>query len=67
MNLVIAELQSLLDALIDDTIAEPQVKRLEALVLAHPEAQEHYVCFMGFYADLIENVAGLPTPSPGRR
>ena len=59
---VIAELQPLLDALCEETISPEQLHRLEELVLMHPEAEEHYIRFMSFFADLIGHVAGLPEP-----
>ena len=59
---IIAELQPLLDALCEETITPEQLRRLEELVLNHPEAEAHYVRFMSFYADLIGHVAGLPEP-----
>jgi hypothetical protein len=62
---VIAELRELLDALCEETITPEQHRRLEELVLAHPEAEAYYVQFMSFYADLIRSVAGLPAGVPG--
>ncbi|VTR94630.1 a-macroglobulin complement component : Uncharacterized protein OS=Cystobacter violaceus Cb vi76 GN=Q664_21445 PE=4 SV=1: A2M_N: A2M: Thiol-ester_cl: A2M_comp [Gemmata massiliana] len=59
---VIAELQPLLDALCEEVISPDQLRRLEELVLMHPEAEEHYIRFMSFFADLIGHVAGLPEP-----
>jgi Concanavalin A-like lectin/glucanases superfamily/FecR protein len=46
------ELKALLDALAEETITPEQVGRLEALVLAHPEAEAHYVQYMSMVADL---------------
>jgi hypothetical protein len=57
-----AELQTLLDALCEETITPEQIRRLEELVLMNPEAEAHYIRFMGFYADLVSHVAGLPEP-----
>jgi hypothetical protein len=53
-----AELHELLDALCEERITEPQVRRLEELVLAHPEAEAHYVQFMSQYAELAQQCAG---------
>jgi hypothetical protein len=61
---ILTELRPLLDALCEETITPDQLKRLEELVLAHPEAEAHYVRFMSFTADLIGHVAGLPQPAP---
>jgi hypothetical protein len=57
---ILAELKTLLDALCEETISAEQMARLEELVLAHPEAEQHYVRFMSFHADLIGTIAGLP-------
>ncbi|QJX00640.1 alpha-2-macroglobulin family protein [Frigoriglobus tundricola] len=59
---VITELQPLLDALAEENITPDQLRRLEELVLMHPEAEAHYIRFMSFCADLIGHVAGLPEP-----
>lgn len=59
---IVAELQQLLDHLCEESITPEQVQRLEELVLNYPEAEAHYVRFMGFYADLVGHVAGLPEP-----
>jgi hypothetical protein len=61
---IVAELRPILDAVCEDAATPEQFKRLEELVLAHPEAEAFYVRFMGFYADLIGHVAGLPQPKP---
>ena len=54
-----AELQSLLDALCEESILPDQVRRLEELVLTYPEAEAHYVQYMGQYADLGRHFAGV--------
>ncbi|MBA4187852.1 MAG: alpha-2-macroglobulin [Planctomycetaceae bacterium] len=59
---VIAELQTLLDKLCEESISPEEVQRLEELVLNHPEAETHYIQFISFYADLIHHVSGLPEP-----
>jgi hypothetical protein len=59
---IVAELQTILDHLCEESVTPEQLQRLEELVLAHPEAEAHYLRFMGFYADLIGHVAGLPEP-----
>ncbi len=60
---ILAELQPLLDALCDESITPEQVRRLEALVLAHPEAEARYVQYMSLQADLIRQFAGRPAPA----
>ncbi|HEV3385197.1 MAG TPA: hypothetical protein VG097_10285, partial [Gemmata sp.] len=57
---VLAELQPLLDAVCEESITPEQLARMEELVLAHPEAEQHYIRFMSFHADLIGTIAGLP-------
>src|SRR5262245_20151241 len=47
------ELRALLDALCEETIDAEQVRRLEELVLAHPEAEACYVQSMSLHADLL--------------
>ena len=54
------ELRSLLDALCEETITAEQVRRLEELVLAHPEAEGFYVQYLHLYADLSQHFAVLP-------
>lgn len=60
---VIAELRPLMDAFCEGTITAEQLRRLEELVLAHREAEDYYVQFMSFYADLIGCAVGLPEPT----
>jgi hypothetical protein len=62
---IINELKALLDALCEESITPDELKRLEALVLEHPEAEAYYVRFMGLYADLLSHVAGLPQRAVG--
>jgi len=57
---ILDELEPLLDALCEETITPEQLVRLEELVLAHPEAEQHYIRYMSFHADLIGTIAGLP-------
>ncbi len=57
---ILDELEPLLDALCEETITPEQLTRLEELVLAHPEAEQHYIRYMSFHADLIGTIAGLP-------
>src|SRR4029077_3047498 len=59
-----AELGGLLDALCEETITPEQLRRLEELVLSHPEAEKHYIQFMNLHANVIGHVAGLPAPKP---
>ncbi len=54
------ELKSLLDALVEDRITPDQVKRLESLVLNHPEAEAYYVQYMSMVADLVGHLDRLP-------
>jgi hypothetical protein len=56
----LAEMRSLLDALCEDTITMDQVRRLEELVLARPEAEAYYVQYMSLYADLVSQFGALP-------
>ena len=60
---VIAELRPLLDALCEQTITPEQLKRLEELVLTHPEAEAFYVQYMSFAADVVRTAARLPHPA----
>jgi hypothetical protein len=46
------ELRELLDALVEESIALDQMRRLEALVLNHPEAEAFYVQYVSMAADL---------------
>jgi hypothetical protein len=55
------ELRSLLDALCEETITAEQVRRLEELVLAHPEAEAYYVQYMSLHADLVGHFRTLPS------
>jgi ferric-dicitrate binding protein FerR (iron transport regulator) len=57
------EIQALLDALAEETIAPDQVRRLEELVLAYPEAEAFYVQYMGLVADLSRHFAAAPPPT----
>ena len=57
------ELRSLLDAVAEEVATPEQVARLEALVLAHPEAEAHYVQYMSLIADLSRGAASLPGPA----
>lgn len=47
-----AELQTLLNALCEETISADQLRRLEELLRARPEAEAYYVQYMSLYADL---------------
>ena len=55
----LAELEVLLNALCEESIAPEQVRRLEELVLTRPEAQAYYLQYMRFYADLAGHFALL--------
>src|SRR5262249_28447795 len=69
-----AELAELLDALCEETISPEQMRRLEELVLSHPEAEAYYVQYMALHADLVSSVGApprtiekpAPTPRPRR-
>jgi hypothetical protein len=54
------ELRALLNALCEETIQPEQLRRLEELVLSHPEAEAYYVQFMSLQADLIGHFRTLP-------
>jgi hypothetical protein len=58
----VAELRRLLDAVCEESATAALVRRLEALVLARPEAAVHYVQFMGLFADLSRHFAGPLVP-----
>jgi hypothetical protein len=47
-----SELRSLLDALCEETITPDQMRRLEEILLQHPEAEAYYVQYLSQYADL---------------
>jgi hypothetical protein len=57
----IAELRELLDALCEETITAEQLRRLEDLILSHPEAEAYYVQTMGLHAELARHFVGGPT------
>src|SRR5262249_22160731 len=46
------ELRELLDALVEESITAEQMRRVEALVLGHPEAEVFYVQYLSMVADL---------------
>jgi ferric-dicitrate binding protein FerR (iron transport regulator) len=55
----------LLNALCEETIEPKQLRRLEELVLSHPEAEAYYVQFMSLQADLIGHFRALPASLGG--
>jgi hypothetical protein len=57
----IGELRALLNALCEETITPEQLRRLEELVLSHPEAEAYYVQTMSMQADLIGLFRALPS------
>jgi hypothetical protein len=57
------ELEALLNALCEESITPEQVRRLEEIVLAHPEAEGHYVQYMSLVADLSRHFATTPPPT----
>jgi Concanavalin A-like lectin/glucanases superfamily len=59
------ELRALLDALVEESIAPEQVRRLEELVLKHPEAEAFYVQYLGMVADLSRHFAGDKAATSG--
>jgi hypothetical protein len=59
----LAELQTLLDALCEETITAEQFRRLEELLLAHPEAEAYYVQYASLQADLVRHFGGAPAPA----
>ena len=61
-----AELRSLLDALCEESISAEQVRRLEELVLSHPDAEAYYVQYMTLYADLSRTQHVKPIREPAR-
>jgi hypothetical protein len=54
------ELRGLLDALCEEAITPEQMRRLEELVLGHPEAEAYYLQYMGQYAELARHFVDLP-------
>ncbi|HEV8063101.1 MAG TPA: LamG-like jellyroll fold domain-containing protein [Gemmataceae bacterium] len=55
------ELQGLLDALCEGSIAPDQMRRLEEILLANPHAEAYYVQYMSQFADLRRHFNKLPT------
>ncbi len=56
----LVELRDLLDALCDQGLSPAQMRRLEELLAAHPEAEAYYVQYMSLHADLAGHFAGHP-------
>src|SRR5262249_30926898 len=56
-----AELRRLIDALCDEQITAEQMERLQAILLAHTEAEAYYVQYMSLFADLTCHFAGSHT------
>lgn len=54
------ELRALLDAVCEESATAEQMKRLEELVLAHPEAEAYYVQYMSLHADVVGHFGSLP-------
>jgi hypothetical protein len=52
------ELRGLLDALCEDCITPEQVRRLEEMVLADPQAEAYYVQYMALFAELSRRFRG---------
>ncbi len=51
------ELRELLDALCDQSLRPEQMRRLEELMQAHPEAEAYYVQYMSLQANLTQHFA----------
>lgn len=58
------ELRGLLEALCEEAITPEQVARLEALVLADPEAEIYYINYVQMQVDLLREF-GAVAPGPG--
>ena len=58
------ELRGLLEALCEEAITPEQVARLEALVLADPEAEIYYINYMQMQVDLLREFGAI-SPRPG--
>lgn len=61
----LAELQTLLDALCEESITPEQVRRLEELVRINPAAEAYYVQYLSFCANLIGHFGVLPAMTAG--
>lgn len=59
-----AELWELLEALCEERISTDQAARLEALVLADPQAEAFYITYMTLQAGLVRECGGQATPLP---
>jgi alpha-2-macroglobulin-like protein len=46
------ELRCLLDALCEERITPEEIRRLEQMILRHPEAAVYYIQYLTLYADL---------------
>jgi hypothetical protein len=46
------ELCALLDALCEESCTPEQIRRLEELIRAHPQAEAYYIQYMNFHANL---------------
>ena len=55
-----AELCELLDSLCEESFTPEQIRRLEELILAHPQAEAYYVQYMNFHANLAYHFRALP-------
>lgn len=58
----LGELRDLLDALCEETISAEQMRRLEDLILARPEAEAFYVQYVSMHADLHRHFVGHVEP-----
>ncbi len=58
-----SELRDLLGALCEENITTEQMRRLEELLLAHPEAEAYYVQYLSMVADLSRQFAATSAPT----
>ena len=55
-----AELRALLEAVCEESVTPAQMARLEALVLADPEAEAFYITYLHMQADLVREFGVAP-------
>ena len=58
------ELELLLEALCEDRLTQDEVRRLEQLVLASPEARWQYLTYLDLHGTLYWDAAGAGSPEP---
>lgn len=59
---ILAEVRTLAEAMCESTANNEQVRRLEELLLGHPEAEAFYVQYLSQYAELARHFSALPSP-----